>query len=110
MVSGLLTRPIGLLLMLLPAAAFAAVTPYPPYPGAVPSVAYKVAVDGQPVFVHNFLTYDQFNWMDYASFAMTGKVHVTVTLLVSERKVLTCNVRPLAYGIDRKSTRLNSSH
>jgi len=36
-------RPIGLLLMLLPAAAFAAVTPYPPYPGAVPSVAYKVA-------------------------------------------------------------------
>src|ERR1039458_8985801 len=47
MVSGLLTRPIGLLLMLLPAAAFAAVTPYPPYPGAVPSVAYKVAVDGQ---------------------------------------------------------------
>ena len=79
-------RPIGLLLMLLPAAAFAAVTPNPPYPGAVPSVAYKVAVDGQPVFVHNFLTYDQFNWMDYASFSMTGKVHVTVTLLVSERK------------------------
>jgi len=92
-------RPIGLLLMLLPAAAFAAVTPYPPYPGAVPSVAYKVAVDGQPVFVHNFLTYDQFNWMDYASFSMTGKVHVTVTLLVSERKVLTCHIRPLAYGI-----------
>src|ERR1022692_2609364 len=62
----------------------------PPYPGA-------------PVFVHNFLTYDQFNWMDYASFSMTGKVRVTVTMLVSERKVLTCR-------IDRKSTRLNSSH
>jgi len=88
-----------LLLALLPAAAIAAVTPYPPYPGAVPSVAYQVAANGQPVFVNNFLTYDQFNWMDYASFAMTGKVRVTVTVLVSERKVLTCNVRPLAYGI-----------
>ena len=99
MVSGLLARAIGWLPMLLAAASFAAVTPYPPYPSAVPSVAYKVAVDGQPVFVHNFLTYDQFNWMDYASFSMTGKVHVTVTLLVSERKVLTCNIRPLAYGI-----------
>ena len=85
--------------MLLPAATFAAVTPYPPYPGAVPSQAYKVTVNGEPVFVHNFLTYDQFNWMDYASFAMTGKAHVTVTLLVSERKVLTCHIRPLAYGI-----------
>ena len=44
------------------------------------------------MFVHNFLTYDQFNWMDYASFSMTGKVHVTITVLVSERKVLTCNI------------------
>src|ERR1039458_7274679 len=86
-------RPIGWLLMLLPAAAFTAVTPYPPYPGAVPSEAYKVTVNGQPVFVHRFLTYDQFNWMDYASFAMTGQVHVTATLLVSERRVLTCHVR-----------------
>ena len=77
----------------------AAVTAYPLYPGAVPSVAYKVAGDGQPVFVHNFLSYDQFNWMDYASFSMTGKVRVTVTMLVSERKVLTCQIRPLAYGI-----------
>ena len=99
MVSRFVARAIGWLPMLLAAASFAAVTPYPPYPSAVPSVAYKVAVDGQPVFVHNFLTYDQFNWMDYASFSMTGKVHVTVTLLVSERKVLTCNIRPLAYGI-----------
>ena len=41
--------------------SFAAVTPYPPYPGAKPSPAYKVTVDGQPVFVHRFLTYDQFN-------------------------------------------------
>jgi hypothetical protein len=90
------------LLMLLPAAAFATATPYPPYPGAVPSVAYKVTVDGQPVFVHNFLTYDQFNWMDYASFSMTGKVHVEITCMVSDRKVITCNIRPLAYGIQPK--------
>ncbi|MGD0572351.1 MAG: glycosyl hydrolase family 28-related protein [Sedimentisphaerales bacterium] len=95
----LLARPIGLLLMLLPASAFAEVTPYPPYPGAVPSESYKVTVNGQPVFVHRFLTFDQFNWMDYASFAMTGKVHVEITHLISERKVLTCYVRPLAYGI-----------
>jgi hypothetical protein len=95
----LLARPIGLLLMLLPASAFAEVTPYPPYPGAVPSESYKVTVNGQPVFVHRFLTFDQFNWMDYVSFAMTGKVHVEITHLISERKVLTCHVRPLAYGI-----------
>ncbi len=94
-----LARPIALLAMLWAVATFAAVTPYPPYPGAVPSESYKVTVDGQPVFVHRFLTYNQFNWMDYASFSMTGKVHVTVTLLVSERKVITCQVRPLAYGI-----------
>jgi Pectate lyase superfamily protein len=98
----LLARPIGLLLMLLPAATFAEVTPYPPYPGAVPSESYKVTVNGQPVFVHRFLTFDQFNWMDYASFAMTGKVHVEITHLISERKVLTCYVRPLAYGIKPK--------
>jgi hypothetical protein len=71
--------------MLWPVATFAEVTPYPPYPGAVPSESYKVTVDGQPVFVHRFLTYNQFNWMDYASFAMTGKVRIEVTLLVSER-------------------------
>ena len=86
MVSGLLARPIGLLLMLLPAGKLGRGHRLPPYPGA-------------PVFVHNFLTYDQFNWMDYASFSMTGKVRVTVTMLVSERKVLTCQIRPLAYGI-----------
>jgi hypothetical protein len=91
----------GLLGLLLAAsmAAVAGVTPYPPYPGAVLSQSYKVTVNGQPLFVHNFLTYDQFNWMDYASFGMTGKVHVTVTMLVSERKVVTCHIRPLAYGI-----------
>ena len=100
--SRLLARPMGLLLLLFPVATFADVTPYPPYPGAVPSESYRVTVNGRPVFVHRFLTYDQFNWMDYASFAMTGKVHVEVTLLVSERKVLTCNVRPLAYGIHPK--------
>ena len=97
-----LARPIALLFMLLPAAVFATATPYPPYPNAAESMAYKVTVDGQPVFVHNFLTYDQFNWMDYASFSMTGKVHVEVTCMVSDRKVITCNIRPLAYGIQPK--------
>ena len=99
MISRMSARPSVLLSMLWPAAIFAAVTPYPPDPGAVPSVAYKVAVDDQPVFVHNFLTYDQFNWMDHASFGMTGKVHVTVTNLVSDRKLITCHIRPMAYGI-----------
>jgi len=102
MKSRLFARPMALFLTLLPVAAFAQVTPYPPYPGAVPSLAYKVAVNGQPVFVHNFLTYDQFNWMDYASFSMTGKVHVEVTCLVSDRKLITCYIRPLAYGIQPK--------
>jgi polygalacturonase len=97
-----LALSMGLFLMLLPAAAFADVTPYPPYPGAVPSESYKVTVNGQPVFVHHFLTYDQFNWMDYASFAMTGKVHVEITSFVCDRKLLTCNIRPLAYGIHPK--------
>ena len=94
-----LARLMGLVLLLLPVAGFAGFTAYPPYPGAVPSESYRVTVNGQPVFTHHFLTYDQFNWMDYASFAMTGKVHVEITCLVSERKLLTCNVRPLAYGI-----------
>ena len=100
--SRLLARPIGLILMLLPLATSAAVTPYPPYPGAVPSDSYRVTVNGQPVFVHKFFTFDQFQWMDHASFGMTGKVHVEVTCLVSERKLLTCNIRPLAYGIEPK--------
>ncbi|MGD1084755.1 MAG: glycosyl hydrolase family 28-related protein [Verrucomicrobiota bacterium] len=95
-------RPAFLFLTLLPAAAFATATPYPPYPGSAPSMAYQVRVDGQDVFVHNFLTYDQFNWMDYASFSMTGKVHVEITCNVSARKVITCNIRPLAYGIQPK--------
>ena len=45
---------VGLLLMLLPVGTFAEVMPYPPYPGAVPSQSYKVTVNGQPVFVHQF--------------------------------------------------------
>ena len=95
----LLERSIVWLPMLWSMASFAAVTPYPPYPGAKPSPAYKVTVDGQPVFTYRFLTYDQFQWMDYASFSMTGKVHVTVTNLVGEMNVLTCDIRPLAYDI-----------
>jgi hypothetical protein len=99
MVFNFLTRSMILFPMLWSAAAFAAVTPYAPYPGAKPSPAYKVTVDGQPVFVYRFLTYDQFQWMDYASFSMTGKVRVTVTNLVGEMNVLTCDIRPLAYDI-----------
>jgi hypothetical protein len=84
--------------MIVPA-AFASVNPYPAYPGAAPSLAYKVTVDSQPVFVHRFPTYNQFQWMDHASFSMTGKVHVTITSLVNDRNVVTCYIRPLAYGI-----------
>jgi hypothetical protein len=102
MTSKYLTGLMGLFLMLLPASIFADVMPYPPYPGAVPSESYRVTVNGQPVFVNRFLTYDQFNWMDYARFAMTGKVHIEITHLISERKVITCDVRPLAYGIHPK--------
>ena len=99
MMPRLFVRSIGLLLFAAPAAALADVTPYPPCPGAKESQSYKVTVNGQPVFVHHFLTYDQFNWMDYASFSMTGKVHVEITNLVSERNLITCSVRPMAYGI-----------
>jgi len=58
--SGSTKRYMLLFPMLWSAAAFAAVTPYPPYPGAKESPSFKVTVDGQPVFVHRFLTYDQF--------------------------------------------------
>jgi len=85
-------------LALIPAAC-ASVTPYPAWPGAPESLAYKVTVDGQPVFVHRLPTYNQFQWMDHASFAMSGKVHVTITSLVNERNIVTCSIRPLAYGI-----------
>ena len=99
MKSNLSARLFGLLLVVLPVAAFADVTPYPPAPGDKASLAYKVTVNGQSVFVHNYFTYDQFNWMDYASFSMTGKVHVEIEVLISERKLITCNIRPLAYNI-----------
>jgi hypothetical protein len=85
--------------MLWPAASFATVTPTPPYPGASPSLAYQVTVDGQSIFAYRYPTYNQFNWMDYASFSMTGKVHVTITSLISERDVRTCYIRPIAYNI-----------
>src|ERR1039457_6783524 len=98
-VSGSTKRHMVLSSMVWPVAAFAAVTPYPPYPGAKVSPSFEVTVDGQPVFVHRFLTYYQFQFMAYASFSMTGKVRVTVTNLVGEMNVLTCDIRPLAYGI-----------
>ena len=91
--------PILMLSMFWPAASFATVTPTPPYPGASPSLAYQVTVDGQPMFAYRYPTFNQFNWMDYASFSMTGKVHVTITSLISERDVKTCFVRPAAYNI-----------
>src|ERR1035438_6697338 len=50
--SRLLSRSIVLLLTLWSVASFAAVTPYPPYPGAKPSPAFKVPGDGEPVFAH----------------------------------------------------------
>ena len=86
MKSNLSARLFRLLLVVLPVAAFADVTPYPPAPGDKASLAYKVTVNGQSVFVHNYFTYDQFNWMDYASFSMTGKVHVEIDVLISERE------------------------
>jgi hypothetical protein len=84
---------------LLSTAAFGSVVPTPAYPGAAASLAYKVMVNGQPVFVHRFPTFNQFQWMDYGSFAMTGVVHVTITSVVNDRNVITCSIRPLAYGI-----------
>ena len=88
----------ALIAMLLPA-AFASVTPYPPYPGAAESISYKVTIDGQPVFTYRFPTFNQFRWMDYAGFSMTGRVHVTITSLVNDRNVITCFIRPLAFNI-----------
>src|ERR1035438_4405033 len=84
---------------LLSTAAFGSVVPTPAYPGAAASLAYKVMVNGQPVFVHRFPTFNQFQWMDYGSLAMTGKVHVTIASLVNDRNVITCSIRPLSYGI-----------
>jgi hypothetical protein len=98
MISRRLAGSIVLFSTFLPLAR-ATVNPYPPYPGAAPSLAYKVTVDGQPVFVHRLPTYNQFQWMDHASFAMTGKVRVTITSLVNARNVVTCSIRPLAYEI-----------
>jgi hypothetical protein len=80
-------------------AAVGSVAPTPAYPGAAASLAYKVTVDGQPVFIHRYPTFNQFQWMDYGSFAMTGKVRVSITSLVNDRAVITCSIRPLAYGI-----------
>jgi len=88
-----------LLLLFAPTAGFSAVTQIPVFPGAAPSISYKVTVDGQPIFVYRHPTYNQFQWMDYARFTMNGKVRVTVETLVSERDVVTCYIRPLAYGI-----------
>jgi hypothetical protein len=99
MVFRLLAASIVVFSLLCPASSFATVTPTPAYPGASPSLAYQVTVDGQPVFAYRYPTFNQFNWMDYASFSMTGKVHVTVTSLISERDIRTCFIRPLAYNI-----------
>lgn len=60
------------------AQSYAAVTPYPPYPGATPSSMFTVTVDDQPAFVHNFYTFNRpsepaLGYNDYAHFAMTGR-------------------------------------
>jgi len=81
------------------------------------SLAYKVEVDGQPVFAYRYPTFNQFNWMDYASFSMTGKVHVTITSFISERDVKTCSsgrwlttysrrsrAIPVSFDLDRRVT------
>src|ERR1035441_6673676 len=88
-----------MLAMLCPAASCATVNPTPPYPGASPSLAYRVAVDGQPIFTYRYPTYNQLNWMDYASFSMAGKVHVTTTDLPRQRHVRPCYIRPTTYNI-----------
>ena len=65
-------------LAVLSTAAFGSVVPAPAYPGAAAILAHKVTVDRQPVYVHRFPPFNQFQWMDYGSFAMTGTVHVTI--------------------------------
>jgi hypothetical protein len=91
------------------APAFGAATPIPPYAGATESISYKVTVDGQPVFVYRHPTYNQFQWMDLARFSMPGKVRVTIETLVRQQDVVTCNVRPLAYGIKPETRRSRCS-
>ena len=95
--------------VLLSIAAFGSVVPTPAYPGAAASLAYKISVDGQPVFVHRFPTFNQFQWMDYGSITMTGKVHVTITSLVNDRNVINCSIRPLAYGRAARRTSTTSA-
>jgi len=68
MASKLFVVSIVMLAMFMPAASFATVTPTPPYPGASPSLAYKVEVDGQPVFAYRYPTFNQFNWIGLRQF------------------------------------------
>lgn len=84
------------------AESMAAVNPYPPYPGATPSPMFTVTVNDQPVFVHNFYTYNRpseppLGYNDYAHFAMTGKVQIKIT--IAKGKALTCHISPRAYNI-----------
>jgi hypothetical protein len=100
----------GLVLLLVPAWIKASqpgstVIPYPPYPGAPASPMYTVTVNGQPVFVHNFLTYNRpseppMGYNDYAHFAMAGKA--TIQIAIAKGKALSCRISPRAYGIEAK--------
>lgn len=73
------------------------VIPYPPHPGAIPSPAFTVTVNDEPVFVHRFATYNMNGYMDYAHFAMKGKVKIKISLAF--RDIITCHISPLAYGV-----------
>jgi len=84
---------------LLVATAFGSSKPTPPWPGAAASLAYTVTVDGQPVFIDRLPTYNQFQWMDFGRFTLSGKVHVTVTSAVNDRDIVTACIEPAAYNI-----------
>jgi len=73
--------------------------PYAPVSGRIAELGLQGG-SGRPARVCISLSDVQpVHWMDYASFSMTGKVHVTITSFISERDVKTCYIRPLAYNI-----------
>lgn len=67
------------------------VTTYNRLPGSVPSSAYTLSVNGQPVFVEHFSD------ISYARFAYTGAANITVT--ATSQTISNFNISPKAYGI-----------